>query len=241
MQLRAKMSSPVLQGFTKSLAMTVVSEIGDRTFCIAAILAMRHPRKSVLFGCLSSVIPPPGILSISPAMRVTTILSALVGWAAPSLYDDDNDELKHVEKQLNADTKAKTGKAKSDGKKGEDKDFKKQKRAFLNCFFSPVFLKAFSVTFFGEWGDKSQLATISLAADEDALAVILGGITAQTLCTVAAVIGGKSLASRISERLRGHTFERNPFLGFWRPILTLTGRLIMSCTANSECLKHLNP
>ncbi|THG13399.1 hypothetical protein TEA_018013 [Camellia sinensis var. sinensis] len=148
------MSSPVLQvGFTKSLAMTVVSEIGDRTFCIAA---------------------------------VTTILSALVGWAAPS---------------LNADTKAKTGKAKSDGKKGEDKDFKKQKRAFLNCFFSPVFLKAFSVTFFGEWGDKSQLATISLAADEDALAVILGGITAQTLCTVAAVIGGKSLASRISERL----------------------------------------
>ncbi|KAL7232075.1 hypothetical protein ACSBR2_010148 [Camellia fascicularis] len=210
------MSSPVLQGFTKSLAVTVVSEIGDRTFCVAAILAMRYPRKSVLFGCLSSVI-------------VTTILSALVGWAAPSLIskewahyittflffgfglwslweaynedDDDNDELKHVEKQLNADTKAKTGKAKSDGKKGEDEDFKKQKRAFLNCFFSPVFLKAFSVTFFGEWGDKSQLATISLAADEDALAVILGGITAQTLCTVAAVIGGKSLASRISERL----------------------------------------
>ncbi|KAA8530552.1 hypothetical protein F0562_005261 [Nyssa sinensis] len=205
------MSLPELQGFTKSLAMTVLSEVGDRTFCVAAILAMRYPRKSVLFGCLSSVI-------------VMTILSALVGWAAPNLIsrkwahyittflffgfglwslweafmedDDDNEELEQVEKELAADSK---GKAKTGGK--ADDDLKKQSRPFLTRFFSPVFLKAFSVTFFGEWGDKSQLATIGLAADEDTLAVILGGIIGQTLCTIAAVIGGKSLASRISERL----------------------------------------
>ncbi|XP_057490999.1 GDT1-like protein 5 isoform X2 [Actinidia eriantha] len=172
------MSLPVLQGgFTKSLAITVLSEVGDRTFCVAAILAMRYPRRSVLFGCLSSVI-------------VTTILSALVGKAAPNLANDN---------------------------------FKKRNWPFLTHFFSPVFLKAFSVTFFGEWGDKSQLATIGLAADGDALAVILGGITGQTLCTIAAVIGGKSLASRISERLvtlmGGVLFLLFGLLSFFSPVV----------------------
>ncbi|KAL0304786.1 UNVERIFIED_CONTAM: GDT1-like protein 5 [Sesamum angustifolium] len=49
--------------------------------------------------------------------------------------------------------------------------------------------------------EKELLATIGLAADEDTVGVILGGILAQAICTIAAVIGGKSLASRVSERL----------------------------------------
>ncbi|KAI5684266.1 hypothetical protein M9H77_05494 [Catharanthus roseus] len=211
------------QGFTKSLIMTILSEVGDRTFCVAAvicfygfkILAMRHPRRSVLLGCLSSVI-------------MMTVLSAALGWAAPNLIsrkhahniatflffgfglwslweaynedDDDNEELEQVEKELDARKGPKSTGAGSSSK--ADKDLKKQqKRSFLGHFLSPVFIKAFSVTFFGEWGDKSQLATIGLAADENTIGVILGGILGQALCTVAAVIGGKSLASRISERL----------------------------------------
>ncbi|KAL3525444.1 hypothetical protein ACH5RR_013816 [Cinchona calisaya] len=197
--------------------MTVLSEVGDRTFCVAAILAMRHPRRSVLFGCLSSVI-------------LTTILSAVIGWVAPNLIsrrlahsittllffgfglwslweaynedDDDNEELEKVEKELDAapkDNRGKEPKAKEGNK--VDEDLKKQRKPFLTTFLSPVFIKAFSVTFFGEWGDKSQLATIGLAADENAIGVILGGILAQVLCTIAAVVGGKSLASKISERL----------------------------------------
>ncbi|XP_010446220.1 PREDICTED: GDT1-like protein 5 [Camelina sativa] len=78
---------------------------------------------------------------------------------------------------------------------------KKQKRPFLIAFFSPIFLKAFSINFFGKWGDKSQLANIGLAADENPVGVVLGGILAQTLCTTAVVFGGKSLASQISERI----------------------------------------
>ncbi|KAL2233431.1 UNVERIFIED_CONTAM: GDT1-like protein 5 [Sesamum indicum] len=80
-------------------------------------------------------------------------------------------------------------------------DRKKQSRPFLSQFFSPILLKAFSITFFGEWGDKSQLATIGLAADENPLGVVLGGILGQALCTTAAVLGGKSLATQISEKV----------------------------------------
>ncbi|PWA52278.1 hypothetical protein CTI12_AA456430 [Artemisia annua] len=60
--------------------------------------------------------------------------------------------------------------------------------------------RAFSITFFGEWGDKSQLATIGLAAAENPLGVVLGGILGQALCQNAAVFGGKSLATQIPER-----------------------------------------
>lgn len=62
-------------------------------------------------------------------------------------------------------------------------------------------IRHFSITFFGEWGDKSQLATIGLAADENPLGVVLGGILGQTLCTTAAVLGGKCLATQISEKI----------------------------------------
>lgn len=202
-----------MQGFTKSLAMTVLSEIGDKTFFAAAILAMRHPRRLVLSGCLGALI-------------VMTILSVLVGWAAPNLLsrtwthhittvlffafglwslwdafkgDGGDDEFAEVEAELDADLKAKAGATKQSSK--DDDELKKQNRSFLLQLFSPIFLKAFSITFFGEWGDKSQLATIGLAADENPLGVVIGGIIGQALCTTAAVLGGKSLASQISEKI----------------------------------------
>jgi Ca2+/H+ antiporter, TMEM165/GDT1 family len=34
----------VMQGFLKSLGVIFASEIGDKTFFIAAIMAMQHPR-----------------------------------------------------------------------------------------------------------------------------------------------------------------------------------------------------
>ncbi|KAJ9554102.1 hypothetical protein OSB04_018147 [Centaurea solstitialis] len=206
------MSLSILQGFSKSLAMTVLSEIGDKTFFAAAILAMRHPRRYVLAGCLSALI-------------VMTILSAAVGWAAPNLisrtltkhiatilflgfglwsiwdafHGGESEELAEVEAELDADLKASSGTSRND-KDDDDDDKKKKSRPFFSQFFSPIFLKAFTITFFGEWGDKSQLATIGLAAAENPLGVVLGGILGQALCQTAAVFGGKSLATQISEK-----------------------------------------
>lgn len=67
--------------------------------------------------------------------------------------------------------------------------------------FSPIFLEAFTLTFLAEWGDRSQIATIGLAAASDVVGVTLGGVLGHALCTGAAVIGGKHLASHIDERL----------------------------------------
>ena len=47
-----------------------------------------------------------------------------------------------------------------------------KKRNFLYSIFSAVFLEAFVLTFLAEWGDRSQIATIILAAREVGTVII---------------------------------------------------------------------
>ena len=47
----AQKLSWTLQGFIKSWGMILLSEIGDKTFFIAAIMAMKNPRRWVRSGC----------------------------------------------------------------------------------------------------------------------------------------------------------------------------------------------
>lgn len=67
-------------------------------------------------------------------------------------------------------------------------------------FASRIFIEAFTMTFVAEWGDRSQLTTIILAARENIVGVISGGILGHAICTSIAVIGGKIVAQRISVR-----------------------------------------
>lgn len=44
-----------VQAFLKTLSVIFVSEIGDKTFFIAAIMAMKHPRLMVFLGAMSAL------------------------------------------------------------------------------------------------------------------------------------------------------------------------------------------
>lgn len=48
-------------------------------------------------------------------------------------------------------------------------------RRELGRICTPVFLEAFVLTFLAEWGDRSQIATISLAAQHDPCAPVNAG------------------------------------------------------------------
>lgn len=65
---------------------------------------------------------------------------------------------------------------------------------------SKIFIQSFTMTTLAEWGDRSQLATVILAAREDVYGVCVGGILGHALCTGLAVIGGRIIATRISVR-----------------------------------------
>ena len=48
-------SRSFVHGFIATLSVIIVSELGDKTFFIAAIMAMRHPRLTVLSGAIAAL------------------------------------------------------------------------------------------------------------------------------------------------------------------------------------------
>ena len=56
----------MLTAFTAGLLLITISELGDKTFFIAVVMSMRHPRRLVLAGVVA-------------ALAAMTILSILLG------------------------------------------------------------------------------------------------------------------------------------------------------------------
>ncbi|XP_013161644.1 PREDICTED: GDT1-like protein 5 isoform X1 [Papilio xuthus] len=208
---RAAVQGSFWQGFLASLSVVIVSELGDKTFFIAAIMAMKHPRVVVFAGAISALV-------------FMTVLSAAFGWVAtviPRVYthyisaalfaifglkmlrdgwkmdpNEGQEELEEVQSEL---------------KRREDQDEKEEtldmleqgqaenRRRKRNAVIK-VLLQAASLTFLAEWGDRSQLATVVLATRENAVGVVVGGSLGHALCTGLAVIGGRMVAQKISVR-----------------------------------------
>jgi putative Ca2+/H+ antiporter (TMEM165/GDT1 family) len=71
---------PSLHALLSSFTMIIFSEIGDKTFLIAAILAMRHPRLAVFAGAFGS-------------LALMSLLSAQLGHLLPTLLPQSVTEL----------------------------------------------------------------------------------------------------------------------------------------------------
>lgn len=238
----------------RSFAMIIFSEIGDKTFLIAAILAMRHPRLVVFAGAFSSLL-------------LMSLLSAEMGHLLPKLVPKKSvhiaagvlflvfgskmmmearemqsgsekmeEEMREAEEEIDTDT-ADMGTAGSNGhsiplerleegkadalpppRKATKSNIAEGARNFFNLILGPVFAQSFLLTFLGEWGDRSQIATIalgathvgeSLALGTDGLTrsslflknvylVTLGTVIGHTICTSLAVIAGRYISTKIS-------------------------------------------
>jgi putative Ca2+/H+ antiporter (TMEM165/GDT1 family) len=56
------------------------------------------------------------------------------------------------------------------------------------------------MTFLAEWGDRSQIATVALAATYNLFFVTLGCLLGHMICTGAAVQLGEWISKRVSEK-----------------------------------------
>ncbi|CAL8166971.1 unnamed protein product [Prunus armeniaca] len=189
----------IFDAFIASLSMILVSEIGDETFIIAALMAMRHPRSIVLSGALTALV-------------IMTVLSTGLGRIVPNLISRKHTNSAATVLYLFFGLRLLYIAWRSDPKSSQKKEMEEVEeklesgqgkttfRRFFSRFCTPIFLESFILTFLAEWGDRSQIATIALATHKNALGVAVGATLGHTICTSVAVVGGSMLASKISQR-----------------------------------------
>ncbi|KAJ2787776.1 GCR1-dependent translation factor 1 [Coemansia interrupta] len=211
-----------------SILMIFVSEIGDKTFLIAAILAMSNPRSTIFLASCSAL----WLMSVLSAFLghavVTFVPMSWVSLAAAVMFlvfgvrllqeakDMDGSEIAkemdEVEAELGEKDAARgqamleAGEAayavnvgeQERGARDDGSSTLRSLRNLCSLLLSPVFVETFVLVFLAEWGDRSQLATIALGAAKNVYGVALGTILGHTCCTAVAVLGGQLLASRIS-------------------------------------------
>lgn len=182
----------MLDAFTASLFLITISELGDKTFCIAMLLAMRHSRRLVFIGVASALV----------AMTVLSVLLGQVISLLPKIYIVYAEVILFVGFGLKLLYDA--YRMKSHGAC----EVVEAQKAITQLKFQPPGFKAnygrvlqfFTLTFVAEWGDRTQFATIALAASKSPVGVTLGAIAGHLVCTAIAVLGGRMVAGRISER-----------------------------------------
>lgn len=185
----------MLTAFTAGLLLITVSELGDKTFFIAVVLAMRHSRRLVFAGAIA-------------ALAAMTILSVLVGKAA-SLLPDQYIHYAEIALFVGFGLKLLYDASQMPANSTNCDEAKEaiaavnEAESQMGRKVSPlaVLAQTFIMTFMAEWGDRTQFATITLAASYNPAGVTIGAILGHSICAAIAVIGGRLIAKHISERM----------------------------------------
>ncbi|GET40243.1 MULTISPECIES: TMEM165/GDT1 family protein [Microseira] len=183
----------MLTAFTAGLLLITVSELGDKTFFIAVVLSMRHSRRLVFTGAIAALAAMT-ILSVLVGKAASLLPQHYINYAEIALFIGFGLKLLYDASLMPADSgchEAKEALATVD-----------QAEAKLGRKITPlaVLVQTFLMTFMAEWGDRTQFATITLAAGNNPIGVTTGAILGHGICAAIAVICGRLIAQRISER-----------------------------------------
>ncbi|PPQ92151.1 hypothetical protein CVT25_008776 [Psilocybe cyanescens] len=281
------LSSP--QALLQSFLMIIISELGDKTFLIAAILAMRHPRLTVFLGAFLSLLLMSFLSASLGHLLPTLIPRRWTQWCAAALFlvfgvkmlgeargmaeggkGKMEEEMREAEEEIEDDERVHEGGLLSagiapssatgnaiplhsmeEGRKSDDIDMdidstssstKKPKpswtdgaRNFCSLFLGPVFVQAFVLTFLGEWGDRSQIATIALGAAHNVYVVTFGTVLGHACCTALAVVGGRYVSTKISVK-HGAFFSH--FHSLCPAFLPFPRKLAANSNANTQTVTY---
>ncbi|KAL5227143.1 hypothetical protein ABZP36_015408 [Zizania latifolia] len=192
-------------GFASAFLLIFFSELGDRTFFIAALLAARNPGAVIFLGTFG-------------ALAVMTIVSVVLGRAfhyvdgiIPFSFggtdfpvDDFLAACLLVYYGVTTLLDAASGDAEKMNEEQEEAELAVSKfsgnGAGIMSAASTV-ASTFVLVFIAEWGDKSFFSTIALAAASSPLGVIAGTLAGHALATLIAVLGGSLLGTFLSEKI----------------------------------------
>ncbi|MGD1854373.1 MAG: TMEM165/GDT1 family protein [Leptolyngbyaceae cyanobacterium] len=182
----------MLAAFTASLLLITISELGDKTFFIAAILAMRHRRRWVFAGAVGALALMT-ILSVLVGQAATLLPDSVVKWAEVCLFIVFGIRLLYQASQMTT-----TGDEEKDAAEAVDRA-EKSKRQRKETPLA-IMTEAFGLVFVAEWGDRTQIATIALAAAHPPLGIVSGAVLGHAICAVIATNCGRWLCGKVSER-----------------------------------------
>lgn len=166
----------MLAAFILSFWVIFVAELGDKSQLMALTFATRYPAVPVLIGITiaTAVVHAASVLlgaAVAAAMPADTLsLLAAVAFIGFGLWTLRGDRL-------------------------TEKDRARAERPARN-----VVLAVGGVFFLAELGDKTMLATITLAADHNPFGVWLGSTLGMVAADALAIVVGRQLGSRLPER-----------------------------------------
>ena len=164
-----------MDAFLVSTVAVAIGELGDKTQLLALVLAARYRRPvSIILGIIAATIANHALAGLAGSWLRSTLTTELVRWLVGASF------LAIAAWALVPDRLDETPSAHH------------RRGAFL------VTLIAF---FFAEMGDKTQIATLTLAAHYDSLVMVVAGTTLGMLCAdVPAVLLGNAARGAMAFR-----------------------------------------
>ena len=189
----------LFDGFLSAFLLIFFSEIGDKTFFIAVLLATQQPKSSVFAGTFG-------------ALAVMTVISVAIGQvfhvAEESLTvftsDVPWDDYLAVALLLVFGVQTLLS-AEEETAEEEEEDAKIAVAGMQFDGAAALVLSTFALVFAAEWGDKSFIATIALSAAASPAGVVIGATAGHGVATGIAVLVGDILGDVISERVVKYT------------------------------------
>ena len=184
-------ASAFTSGFTASLLLITISELGDKTFFISLCLAMRFPRRWVFVGA-TAALALMTVLSVVMGQVLTLLPKATVHHSMIAMFLVFGVKLLYDASRMGNNTLASV--------EQEACEVISARESAMKTGWAIV-SQSFVMTFLAEWGDRTQFATVSLAAVHSPLSVIIGGVLGHAICAAIAVYAGKAIAARLSEKV----------------------------------------
>ena len=191
-------SDPSLAAFGSSLTAITLAELGDKTFFMALILAVRHRARWVFIGSFAALTAVT-LISLALGYGLRELLpQSLVPWLAAVLFLSFGIKLL-IDAQGMAANAATEEKAEAE----QAINTAESSKAFNTAW--AVIWEAFVLVFIAELGDRTQFTTIFMAT-APAQVFSFGGLLAGTLLghalvTWLAVGAGKWIGQWVNERL----------------------------------------